>query len=181
MASGMLGVRDELAPLPTPSVLDTWGAVGSVSDPCDPVTPWARVTCVSGQVAALDLSFLAMATTLPRALLHLTSLTSFKAVSSSFVGALPPEWVAAWGAWGDRDPCLRWRCLMLLKIVLCIRHQRFFLFVARRWGAGLSSLQVLQLDTNTLNGVLPVEWSSLTTLTTISLASNSLSGTIPAP
>jgi hypothetical protein len=75
---------------PSVTLFSTW--TPAYGDPCDVVNSWNGVTCSSGSVVGLDLSYGGLVGSLPRTLSLVVNLTSVKLPGNSFTSSLPSSW-----------------------------------------------------------------------------------------
>jgi len=154
--------RDALIVLYNSTVGANWadntGWMGEVGTECD----WYGVTCSSGSVSEISMSFNNLSGSIPSELGILTNLTDLDLSSNSLGGSIPSEL-------GNMTNLTR----------LWLYSNALSGSIPAELG-NLTNLDSLWLDGNSLGGSIPAELGNLTNLTRLYLNNNSFSGSIPA-
>ena len=131
---------------------------GAVGTECD----WYGVTCYSGSVSRIDLSYNNLSGSIPAELGNLTNLTDLSLSMNSLSGSIPAEL-------GNLTNLTE----------LSLSFNSLTGSIPDELG-NLTNLTDLSLSANYLSGSIPAELGNLTNLTFLWLQYNSLSGSIPS-
>lgn len=131
------------------------------SDPC--TANWTRITCTSGSVRTLDLSYLGLTGALPPSLAWATSLRSIRLDNNAFNGTLPAPYSVL-------------RALTELQL----QSNQLSGALPSQWSS-LSALVTLNAGLNRLTGTVPAVWATgLSAVTRLVFTSNTgMCGLLP--
>ena len=136
------------------SLFSTW--TPAYGDPCASGNSWNGVTCSSGSVIGLDLSYAGLVGSLPQKLALVTNMTSIHLPGNSFTSSLPSAWST-----------------LSQLTFLSLANSRLSGTLPTSWST-FGALAQLNLGSNSLTGTIPAFWpvgmTSLTRLVAISNA-----------